>query len=538
MDSYFQVRDAERTAWFTSQEVRNIADVAAMVTKALDAAGGEGETSVQALADHGGVSLRPISADRFSAQVRDLFCEPPGKLLAELDLKDDTFYCASWVPREEHCVAVSGMISRLLGVYELAMVERLEKHLDLDRFCNEIWDHLHVSFVAPRMERQSERWGPRDRPETGRGALYKRAADLVATYEELLLVPDEACVTHYLGDLGIHIFKYDAAQEQIQNAYDALSRHLKDETVEDKLGDYLDQLINELVPEQEYSRISQELWQEDRQARQELEAARKFAIFRIRESGQDRCLQVERPLEFLDAARLLRSYLRGERGASSFEQMLHQAEEITPEAFEDMVLVRMENTGKVTGTFELDFDKREFSAVNVMDGWQTFAMGDVSKAVYQADRKAHLDSDQRWVRFLDALDGRQITSAGHLSAREVRMAEEISEVDGLLNFYLETSFDVDAVFGTQVCTAENGDWLNVYANYDMNSGQVCDELEIALHRGDGSETALSYHLNAAEKEVLLRKMEDYCQEQTGMGLAEYSAQIMAEAPEPPTGPAM
>lgn len=184
MDSYFQVRDAERTAWFTSQEVRNIADVAAMVTKALDAAGGEGETSVQALADHGGISLRPISADRFSAQVRDLFCEPPGKLLAELDLKDDTFYCASWVPREEHCVAVSGMISRLLGVYELAMVERLEKHLDLDRFCNEIWDHLHVSFVAPRMERQSERWGPRDRPETGRGALYKRAADLVATYAE------------------------------------------------------------------------------------------------------------------------------------------------------------------------------------------------------------------------------------------------------------------------------------------------------------------------------------------------------------------
>lgn len=85
-----------------------------------------GETSVQALADHGGISLRPISADRFSAQVRDLFCEPPGKLLAELDLKDDTFYCASWVPREEHCVAVSGMISRLLGVYELAMVERPE----------------------------------------------------------------------------------------------------------------------------------------------------------------------------------------------------------------------------------------------------------------------------------------------------------------------------------------------------------------------------------------------------------------------------
>lgn len=185
--------------------------------------------------------------------------------------------------------------------------------------------------------------------------------------------------------------------------YDALSRHLKDETVEDKLGDYLDQLINELVPEQEYSRISQELWQEDRQARQELEAARKFAIFRIRESGQDRCLQVERPLEFLDAARLLRSYLRGERGASSFEQMLHQAEEITPEAFEDMVLVRMENTGKVTGAFELDFDKREFSAVNVMDGWQTFAWGmSLKRSIRRTARRtstATSDGPGSWTRW-------------------------------------------------------------------------------------------------------------------------------------------
>ena len=34
------------------------------------------------------------------------------------------------------------------------------------------------------------------------------------------------------------------------------------------------------------------------------------------------------------------------------------------------------------------------------------------------------------------------------------------------------------------------------------------------------------------------QMEDYCQEQTGMGLVEYSTQVMAEAPEPPTGPAM
>lgn len=276
--------------------------------------------------------------------------------------------------------------------------------------------------------------------------------------------------------------------------------------------------------------ISQELRQE--------EAAKKLAVFHIRESGKDRWLQVDRALESLDAAQLLRSYLRSARGASSFEQMLYQAEEISPEDFEKMASLRMENTGTVTGAFELDFDKREFSAVNIMDGWQTFAMGDVATAARQAHRKNHLSHEQRWSRFLDELDGKQITSAGHLSEREIKLAEEITEVDGRLNFYLETSFDVDEFFGTQVRTTEKDDWLNVYADYDMASGQVCGALDIVLHRGDGGEESLAYPLNAAEKEVLLRKMEDYCREQTGMSLADYSARFMEEEIEPPNRPVM
>lgn len=274
---------------------------------------------------------------------------------------------------------------------------------------------------------------------------------------------------------------------------------------------------------------SREIGQELRQE----EAAKKLAVFHIRESGKDRWLQVDRALEFLDAAQLLRSYLRGARGASSFERMLCQAEEISPKAFGDMVSVRMENTGTVTGAFELDFDKREFSAVSIMDGWQTFAMGDVATAARQADQKDHLSHEQRWFRFLDELDGKQITSAGHLSEREINLAEEITEIDGRLNFYLETSFDAGEFFRAQVCTMENGDWLNVYADYDMASGQVCDDLDIVLHRGDGGEESLAYPLNAAEKEVLLRKMEDYCREQTGMSLTDYSAQVMAETPSGP-----
>ena len=103
---------------------------------------------------------------------------------------------------------------------------------------------------------------------------------------------------------------------------------------------------------------------------------------------------------------------------------------------------------------------------------------------------------------------------------------------------METGFDVDAVFGTHVCTGENDDTLNVYANYDMAAGQVCDELEVDLHWADGREESVEYRLNAVEKATLLRKMDAYCQEQTGQTLADYSAQRMAEDMTPPVQPTM
>ena len=87
-------------------------------------------------------------------------------------------------------------------------------------------------------------------------------------------------------------------------------------------------------------------------------------------------------------------------------------------------------------------------------------------------------------------------------------------------------------------TVENDDWLNIYANYDMEHRRVCDTLEVFLVHGDGSEQDYKYCLSEEEQALLLPKMEDYCQQQTGMSLADYSAQCMAEDMAPPIGPAM
>ena len=68
--------------------------------------------------------------------------------------------------------------------------------------------------------------------------------------------------------------------------------------------------------------------------------------------------------------------------------------------------------------------------------------------------------------------------------------EEIIESDGKLNFYLQADFDVDAAFGTFVCTDQNDDWLNIYANYDVEQDRLCNTLDLNLCKGDGSEEEL------------------------------------------------
>ena len=144
-----------------------------------------------------------------------------------------------------------------------------------------------------------------------------------------------------------------------------------------------------------------------------------------------------------------------------------------------------------------------------------------------------MDTEKRWQRLLDHLEGKELTSAGHLSAREFTFGDEIIEHDQKLNFYVQAEFDVDTVFGTHVLTDENDDWLNIYANYDIAEDRPCDTLELTLCKGDGSEESWSYQLNAAEQEVLMRKMEEFCQQQTGMSLRVYAQQFREEQMQAP-----
>ena len=190
----------------------------------------------------------------------------------------------------------------------------------------------------------------------------------------------------------------------------ALEKHLLDGTVTEKLEEHIDELVNKL-PENVYERISSEIWQEREQARMEAEAARRFAVLHVTEDGNSTYFIAEENLEMLQVAARLRSYSRKppENQPEHFVGMFSRGERISREQFQSYVNERLENTGRVTGAFDIDLDRGRFDALHIMDGWQRFRTQDVSTAVYFAMKKSAVSQDERWRVFLDRLDGKQLT---------------------------------------------------------------------------------------------------------------------------------
>ena len=276
-----------------------------------------------------------------------------------------------------------------------------------------------------------------------------------------------------------------------------------------------------------------EIWQKDQEKCQARDTEEKIAVFHVTENGESVCFSVAESLELLQAAVQLRDYLSDKNAGAKFTATFPHGEKITQEQFGAAAAERMENTGRVTGAYELDFDARTFSALNIMDGWKVYAMQDVADAAAQAFQDAEMSENACRRIFLDRLDGQELTTPSRLTARNFYFEDSIEAMDDrTLNFYVVPCFNVDEVFGTFVETDENDHALNVYANYDMQRQQVCDELEMTLYGSGIEDQSLTYRLNAAEKEVLCAKMEASCMQREHKPLNQLCQEILQEQDAP------
>ena len=318
----------------------------------------------------------------------------------------------------------------------------------------------------------------------------------------------------------------------------ALEKHLLDGTVAEKLEEYIDELTTQL-PENVYMDINSEIWYEEQQARLAAEEARRFAVLHVTEDGYSTYFMAEEKLDMLQVANRLRSYTRKppENSPARFTGMFSKGEKTSREQFDAFIMERLKNPGRVVGAYEIDLDKGRFNSLHTTDGWQCFRIQDVSTAAYYAMKKSHTVWGEREHIFHSRLDGKQLTNedrtiyltgARTLRTEDISFAEDIVQNENLLEFYMEVCFDADKVFGTHVCTTEIDDYLNLYANYDMEKRCVADTLEVYLVRGSGGEQDYRYRLTDAEKELLLPRMEEYCQQKWGQTLGECCEQYHSE----------
>ena len=321
----------------------------------------------------------------------------------------------------------------------------------------------------------------------------------------------------------------------------ALDKHLASNgtDVEKRMQEMLADLYSECVPFEERQAIQERINAEHAEAVADQMANTTWAAYHITGHGEDLYFKTSKADTLLTAAKRLRTYLTAEDNPqpATLAAVLKDRTEITQAEYDQLLDQRLQNTGQVSGVFEIDFDRDTFSAANAMDGWHTYRIHDVSVAAYHAYRKQNISTDQRWDRLLDKLDGKELTpnsdvmvltGSRRLCMNEITFRGDVSECGSLLNFYVPVTFDPDAVFGTNVATDANDDYLNVYADFDLDVGEVCDALTVIQVCGDGSEETYRYPLTEEDRSILRSKMNDYCMEQTGMSLDDYRAQYLDE----------
>lgn len=320
-------------------------------------------------------------------------------------------------------------------------------------------------------------------------------------------------------------------------------------SVEERLQESLIELYTNLVPVEIQKNIQQRIDYEEKASKEAEEAGRRFAVFHVTEYGESVHFLVEENLEMLKTAVKLRNYLRKqpEDSPAQFFGMFSRGERISAAQFDTYAQERLDNTGRVVGAFDIDLDKGTFDALHIVDGWQRFRIQDISTAAYYAMKKGYESWENRSKVFLNRLDGKQLIAETEelylrgqreLRSGDVSFSGDIMQNDHLLEFYMDVTFDGDAVFGTQVCTTENDDYLNIYANYDLEHGSVCDILDVYLVKGNGPEQDYKYRLSEEEQALLLPKMEEYCKEQFGCGLDELRSQHLSEQTDGQQSPQM
>ena len=212
-------------------------------------------------------------------------------------------------------------------------------------------------------------------------------------------------------DITLYLNEY-----RVRALADALGNQTA-ETVEDKLTEAFDTLYQEYVPDEQRASIEATIENEYAAEQAEMEVARRFAVYHIRENGDDYHFTSDHFRSPMQAAYRYCLYERGELSADpkTFADAFIETNPINLEYF-GKVCADIHADDRVTALLEFDLDEGRVSVCDGMDNeWQTYSLRDFSVAAYKAFR-----SDYR------SEEGRREILNSSLAGKELNFSEEPS----------------------------------------------------------------------------------------------------------------
>ena len=182
------------------------------------------------------------------------------------------------------------------------------------------------------------------------------------------------------------------------------------ETVEDKLAEAFDTLYQEYVPDEQRASIEAMIENEYAAEQAEMEAARRFAVYHIRENGDDYHFTSDHFRSPMQAAYRYRLYERGELSAApeTFAAAFIETNPIGLDYF-GKVCADIHSDNRVTALLEFDLDDGRVSVHNSTDDeWQTYSLHDLSVAAYKAFRSDYRSEECRREIFNSSLAGKEV----------------------------------------------------------------------------------------------------------------------------------
>jgi len=205
-------------------------------------------------------------------------------------------------------------------------------------------------------------------------------------------------------DITLYLNEY-----RVRALADALGNQTA-ETVEDKLTEAFDTLYQEYVPDEQRASIEARIERENAAEQARMEAARRFAVYHIRENDDDFHFTSDYFLSPMQAAYRYRLYERGELSADpkTFTDAFIETNPVSLEYFVK-VCADIHSDNRVTALLEFDLDEGRVSVYDGTDNeWQTYSLHDFSVAAYKAFRSDYRSEECRREIFNNSLAGKEM----------------------------------------------------------------------------------------------------------------------------------